>query len=157
MSLAIGSSVIRVGEPSPNRATVIAVMGEYAEIEYEEGGSGWWPISALQEELVGPDYVAFYNAFLQSSIYNTTLIPALLQPGSDVLGNAMTIVAIALQDAMAGRVPLPSGGQPNSLQSAIWLLMSIIGPTLSEPDATELQTLLTAHSMAAYYTLVPPT
>ena len=116
-----------------------------------------WTVVDLPVVLPEPQYEDFYNGFLSSNLYQALLIPALAQPGSDVLGNFMTIVAIALQDSMAGRVPLPAeGSPPNSLQSAIWLLMSVMGPLLSAENLAELQGLLVAHNLALYYSLTPP-
>lgn len=104
-----------------------------------------------------PRYQEFYEAFLNSNLYQALLVPTLLQPGNDVLGNVLTIVAVSLQDAMAGRVPLPeAGAQPNSLQSAIWLLMSVMGPLLSAENLAELQGLLDTHGLGLYYSLTPP-
>ena len=107
-----------------------------------------------------PDYQGFYFGFMSSTLYQTILIPALATPGNDVLGNFLTIVAVALQDAMNGRVPLPlpipDNLTPNSLQSAIWLLMNVLGPLLSTENLTELQDLLDTHNLSLYYTLTPP-
>lgn len=112
---------------------------------------------AWQRENNPPRYQDFYEAFKNSIIYNTVLVPALLQPGSDVLGNCLTIVAIALQDAMAGRIPLPdSQSPPNALQNSIWLLMSVITPTLSSENLEELQTLLNNYNLGLLYSLTPP-
>lgn len=109
------------------------------------------------EERYGPNYLSFYDAFKNSSLYNIVFVPALLQPGSDVLGNCLTIVAIALQDAMAGRIPTPTPEiPPNALQSAIWLLMSVVGPILTPENLDELQGLLDTHRLGEFYTLFPP-
>ena len=115
-----------------------------------------WTVTDLPPNVPLPDYQGFYFGFMNSALYQTLLIPALAQPGSDVLGNFMTIVAVALQDAMNGRVPLPDGVEPNSLQSAIWLLMSVLAPMLSAENLEELQGLLVAHNLALYYSLTPP-
>ena len=109
------------------------------------------------EERVGPDYEGFYNSFLNSASYQTILYPALLQPGSDVLGNAMTWVGFAIQDALAARIPLPTPGNPNSLQAAIWGFMSVAPNYLTPENLVEIQTLLVTYGMSSYYTLVPPT
>jgi hypothetical protein len=117
-------------------------------------GSEWEPPAP---EPVRPNYQTFYEAFLNSNLYQSLLVPALLQPGSDVLGNVLTIVAVSLQDALVGRVPLPDPNtQPNSLQSAIWLLMSVMASMLSAENLAELQGLLDAHGLSTYYTLTPP-
>lgn len=43
----IGDKVNRIENRQQVGATVIEIDGEYALIEYDEGGSGWWPIQAL--------------------------------------------------------------------------------------------------------------
>lgn len=151
-----GSTVIRANEAPPNRATILSVRGMTVHLQYEEGGEGWWPIDALEEVIEGPDYSAFYNAFLNSNAYQTRFLGFILNEGFEVEGKLITLVAIALQDAMAGRVPLPSGAQPNSLQSAIWLMMAKVGPSLTQDDIAELQGLFTEHGLDSYYSLVPP-
>lgn len=103
-----------------------------------------------------PNYQAFYFAFLSSNIYQGTFLSWIMNPGYEVEGKLITQVAISLQDAMAGRVPLPDGQQSNSLQTSIWLLLGAIGATLSQADAIELQRLLAEHNLAPYYTLLPP-
>lgn len=43
----IGQKVNRIENREVTGATVIAVDGEYFEIDYDEGGSGWWPADSL--------------------------------------------------------------------------------------------------------------
>jgi hypothetical protein len=115
-----------------------------------------YTVTNLPPNVPLPDYQGFYFGFMNSSLYQTLLIPALATPGNDVLGNFLTIVAVALQDAMNGRVPIPGDTTPNSLQSAIWLLMNVMGPLLSNENLTELQALLDAYNLSMYYFLTPP-
>jgi hypothetical protein len=146
-------------EPSTHRIEEV-----YPEEVNGEWQQRWTVVELTPEEQAAwqrannpPRYEAFYAAFLNSNLYQALLVPALLQPGSDVLGNVMTIVALSLQDARLGNVPLPeAGAQPNSLQSAIWLLMSVMAPMLSPENLAELQGLLDAHGLGLYYSLMPP-
>jgi len=52
MTLQIGATVERIEDRPQVLATVIQVlegpMGEIAELSYEEGGSGWWPVDSLR-------------------------------------------------------------------------------------------------------------
>ena len=49
MHFQIGDHVRRLEDRVTVKAVVIAVneTEEYYEIEYEEGGSGWWPVECL--------------------------------------------------------------------------------------------------------------
>lgn len=44
----IGNRVNRIEDREITGATVTALDGEYCEIAYDEGGSGWWPYEALE-------------------------------------------------------------------------------------------------------------
>ena len=43
----VGNRVERIEERDVIGATVISVDGDSIEIEYDEGGSGFWPIESL--------------------------------------------------------------------------------------------------------------
>lgn len=50
MTFSIGDRVNRIEDREVTGATVIAIDGEHIEIEYDEGGTGWWPPEALEAE-----------------------------------------------------------------------------------------------------------
>lgn len=149
-----------VREPAPEDFNPITQRIEEVQTVVEEAGE--LRIALIVVDLPpppppAPNYQGFYNAFLNSATYQAHLFPALLQPGSDVLGNSMTWVGFALQDAMNGRVPLPTPEGPNSLQAAIWAFMSVGAGLLTVEELTELQELFDTHYLTPYYTLTPPT
>jgi len=45
----IGSKVDRIEGRAITGATVLAIEGDSVLIEYDEGGQGWWPLTALRE------------------------------------------------------------------------------------------------------------
>ena len=45
----VGTRVNRLEDREVTGATVLETDGENALIAYDEGGQGWWPIQALQE------------------------------------------------------------------------------------------------------------
>lgn len=47
---AVGDRVERIEDREITAATVVAVDRENVEIAYDEGGSGWWPVSALVKQ-----------------------------------------------------------------------------------------------------------
>jgi hypothetical protein len=51
MPFVIGQRVDRIEDREVTGATVISIQGEgdavIVEIEYDEGGTGWWPASTL--------------------------------------------------------------------------------------------------------------
>lgn len=116
-----------------------------------------WTLEPLTDPGGDPDYQAFYIGVLNSDAYQQALVPMLLTSNSAALAGTMAIFGFAIQDAMAGRVSANEPGAPNSLQSAIWLLMQVAGPQLSSGDLQELQGLLDASGMATTYALLPPT
>jgi hypothetical protein len=61
MNITIGSTVIRANEAPPNLATVLDIKGDTAYIEYEEGGTGYWPVDTLEiyNALPPPRWVEF--------------------------------------------------------------------------------------------------
>lgn len=91
-----------------------------------------------------PDYVAFYEALLTSSVYQAVLS----QPATAELARAMVVFVSAIQDAMAGRE------NQAALQGAIWLLLSQL--TLEPAHAAELAALMKQHHLAGVYALQPP-
>jgi len=52
MTYIVGDRVDRIEDREVTGATIISIEGEgdkmSVEIEYDEGGSGWWPVSAIQ-------------------------------------------------------------------------------------------------------------
>ena len=52
MSFAVGDRVERLEQRAQVGAVVLAVVedweGQYLELAYEEGGSGWWPASCVK-------------------------------------------------------------------------------------------------------------
>lgn len=46
----IGERVHRIEVREVVGAVVIAVDGDNYELQYDEGGTGWWPMSALIKE-----------------------------------------------------------------------------------------------------------
>ena len=52
MSFQTGATVERIEDRPQVLATVLQVvegpMGAIAELSYEEGGSGWWPVDSLR-------------------------------------------------------------------------------------------------------------
>ena len=48
--MSVEQRVTRNGELEGGGATVIAVEGDSVEIEYDEGGTGWWPVGCLTPE-----------------------------------------------------------------------------------------------------------
>lgn len=48
MTFSIGDRVNRIEDREVTGATVISIDGESIEIEYDEGGSGWWPAETLE-------------------------------------------------------------------------------------------------------------
>lgn len=91
-----------------------------------------------------PDYVAFYEALLTSSVYQAVLS----QPATAELARAMVVFVSAIQDCMAGRE------NQSALQGAIWLLLSQL--TLEPAHAAELAALMKQHHLAGVYVLQPP-
>jgi hypothetical protein len=45
----VGEKVHRIEDRAITEATVLTVTDESVEIAYAEGGSGWWPASALRK------------------------------------------------------------------------------------------------------------
>lgn len=46
----IGDRVNRIEDRETVGATIVEIEGESVKIEYDEGGAGWWPITALAPE-----------------------------------------------------------------------------------------------------------
>lgn len=90
-----------------------------------------------------PDYQAFYQALLASSVYQAVLA----QPATAELARALAVFVSAIQDAMAGRE------NRQAMQGAIWMLLNQI--TLTAEQAAELQGLMQTHALAGAYSLQP--
>lgn len=66
-------------ESSANRgATVREVRGDSALIDYDEGGQGWWPLSALEAVEATGDWASFKKAMLADPGVNQVLGAALV-------------------------------------------------------------------------------
>jgi len=50
MNFNVGDRVNRVEDREVTGGTVLQLDGENVEIEYDEGGTGWWPVSSLVAE-----------------------------------------------------------------------------------------------------------
>jgi hypothetical protein len=61
MTFPVDTIVIRLGQSEPNLGTVIQSRRGSVEIEYIEGGTGWWPVEALEavEDPNPPQWIAF--------------------------------------------------------------------------------------------------
>jgi hypothetical protein len=113
------------------------------------------PVLAAFEAMPNP--FKFYEDILSSKIYNQKIIPLILSGESSVPGDVTTWLGFAINNAQNGLVPPPTpDGPPNSLQSALWLWMSAVGPKLDEADIAEIQGLLESANLADLYSLTPP-
>lgn len=117
-------------------------------------GEQWLVPQPPAEQL---NYESFYGGVLNSVTYQQVLVPLLLGGSSVQITGTMALFGFAIQDAMAGRVQANTPEQPNSLQSAIWLLMSVVGSQLSVENLAELQSLLEGAGLVPTYALQPPT
>ena len=90
-----------------------------------------------------PDYVGFYSALLNSSVYAGVLAV----PATADLTRAMVVFVSAIQDCMAGRE------NREAMQGAIWLLLSQL--PMNAEHAMELQALMSQYNLADIYSLSP--
>ena len=138
ISYSLTGAVTVTDDSDPSRAPLLLPEGlSHAEIE-----------AAITAYLGGnqmpPDYVAFYQSLLASSVYHAVLT----QPATADLARAMVVFVSAIQDCMAGRESRPA------MQGAIWLLLSQI--PLDMAHAAELTGLMQQHHLAGAYQLQPP-
>lgn len=53
-SFNVGDRVDRIEDREETGATIISIQGEgryiSAELEYDEGGSGWWPLDCIKHK-----------------------------------------------------------------------------------------------------------
>ena len=115
-----------------------------------------WEAVPIAPEQLALDFEGFYKAVLSSATYQQVLVPMVLSGSSVQLTGTMAIFGFAIQDAMAGRVAPNLPGAPNSLQSAIWLLMGVAGGLLAPENLAELQGLLESSGLSSEYALLPP-
>jgi hypothetical protein len=115
-----------------------------------------WTAVAIEQPEQALDYEGFYTSVLNSTTYQQVLVPMVLSGSSVQLTGTMAIFGFAIQDAMAGRIAANEPGSPNSLQSAIWLLMGVAAGQLSAENMAELQGLLESSGLSAGYALLPP-
>lgn len=111
------------------------------------------PIPQAEPE---PDFNGFYADLLGSNVYQQTIVPTLRSGASPQLISFMSIFRFAIEDAMNGRIQPNQPANPNSLQSALWLLMEAAQSVLTADDLQELQTLMDLHNLSNTYVLVPP-
>lgn len=90
----------------------------------------------------GPDYLAFWDALLVSSVYQTIRAQALTSPAVLV---AVTECIAAIQDAKAGRPNVPA------IQMCLFNLLS--AASFTESDLDELRLLLVAGNLQDTFTL----
>ena len=76
MTIGTGSQVMRPGGQVPSLATVAAVKGSTAFLEYEEGGSGYWPIDELEEVNSPSDalWVEFVVTLMSNSLVTELVV-----------------------------------------------------------------------------------
>lgn len=93
----------------------------------------------------GPDYMAFWDALLVSSVYQSIRSQALTNPAVLV---ACTEFIAAISDAKAGRANVPA------IQACINYLLG--SGTFTEAELDEVATLLEAGNLQGVYTISPP-
>jgi hypothetical protein len=109
----VGARVLRSDNSGP--ATVSAIDGEYYEITYDEGGSGWWPGTALNW-LGVPQWVQFgvglgvsptVNAFVASLAQAAPVLHLMIGVGlgQAAQGDPNTFLTGWAQCRTAGLVP----------------------------------------------------
>lgn len=111
------------------------------------------PIPQAEPE---PDFDGFYAALLGSNVYQQTIVPALRSGATPQLISFMSVFRFAIEDALNGRIQSNQPANPNSLQSALWLLMESAQGILKADDLQELQSLMDLHNLSNEYVLVPP-
>jgi len=110
----------------------------------------------LPEPMVpGADFEGFYADLLGSNVYQQTIVPALRLGATPQLISFMSIFRFAIEDAMNGRIQPNQPANPNSLQTALWLLMEAAQGVLTLDDLQELQTLMDLNNLSTTYFLKP--
>lgn len=115
---------------------------------------GWEVVES--PKVVEPDYTGFYSALLTSNVYQRSIVPALRAGLSVPLTSFTTVFRFAIEDALNGRIQPNQPTNPNSFQSALWLLMESAQGIISTDDIMELQVLMNTYHLDIAYVLIPP-
>jgi len=67
--------VDRLQSQQPTGATILEVRWDYALLEYDEGGQGWWPLGCLQI-ITTADWARFKRIALNSDTLNQIIAAA---------------------------------------------------------------------------------
>ena len=67
--------VNRLQSQGPTGATILEVRWDYALLEYDEGGQGWWPLGCLQI-ITTADWARFKRIALNSDTLNQIIAAA---------------------------------------------------------------------------------
>lgn len=146
-----------IQEPEPTPGTGFSVRKADPVVDLDVGTVTYgWIVEALPELEPESDFDGFYAALLGSNVYQQTIVPALRSGASPQLISFMSVFRFAIEDALNGRIESNQPAKPNSLQSALWLLMESAQGILKTDDLQELQNLMDRFNLSATYVLVPP-
>lgn len=139
-------TVITQPQPTPGEGYSVRLADPVDDVNAGTRTYGWI-VEALPPAEPEPNYLAFWDATLLSSVYGALYLHSTVHLPTN---SALTAFIAAFQDAKEDRA------NPPAIQACIYLILQATEGALTPEHLAELQTLMDTYNLSAIYTLSFP-